>query len=67
MVKSFLKYGHLLKEIDRTHITSIPKKENPKRVSDYRPISLCNVSYNFIYKVLANRVQTMLPKATSAL
>lgn len=44
MLKGFLKHGHLLKEVNRTHLTLIKKKKNPEKVSDYRPINLYNVS-----------------------
>lgn len=53
MIKAFLKHGYLLREY-RTNITLIPKneKDSMKKVIQYRLISLCNVSYKFISKIL---------------
>lgn len=57
MVKDFLKHGHILRDLNRTNITLIQKKKDrPKKVSEYRPISLCNVSFKFISKLLTNRL-----------
>lgn len=45
-----------LKSINNSHIVLIPKKDGPRRVSDYRPISLLNSSIKLITKLLANRL-----------
>lgn len=44
----------LLKQINKTHLTLIPEKENPNKRFDYKPISLWNVSCKIISKLLAN-------------
>lgn len=66
MIIAFLKHGYLLRELNKTHITLIPKNDNPRKVSDCRRISLCNVTYKLILKLLANRLHLVLPKLISA-
>jgi len=48
-----------LKSINYSYITLVPKKDNPERVSDFRPISLLNSSPKFVSKLLANRLQAV--------
>ncbi len=62
---AFLNSGHMLKKINYTHIALIPKIKNPQRVFDFRLISLCNVIYKIISKVLVNRLQRILPQIIS--
>ena len=64
-VLSCLQDGVLLHRINHTNICLIPKGQNPETVKDFRPISLCNVLYKIIAKVLANRLQAILPHVMS--
>ena len=60
-ILEFLNNGHMLLALNHTHIVLIPKIKNPAKMSDFRPISLCNVIYKIIAKVLANRFKQVLP------
>lgn len=67
MIRALSHHGHLLRELDETYITFIPKNKNPTKINDFRPISLCSVAYKFISKLLANRLRECLPKVISPL
>lgn len=56
-VLDFLNSSNMVLDINHTNIVLIPKVKNPERMSDFRPISLCNVIYKIVSKVLANRLK----------
>eukprot|EP00253_Pinus_taeda_P001792 PITA_01792 len=65
MVKNFFtkcKMGSIIKS---SHLALIPKDPNPQSFDRFRPISLCNVSYKIITKILANRLKNILPSIIS--
>ena len=64
-VLDFLNSRNMVPDINHTNIVLIPKVKNPKKMSDFRPISLCNVIYKIISKVLENRLKQVLPHVIS--
>ena len=64
-VLSVLNSCHFLHKMNHTHIMLIPKKNNPKYLSEFRPISLSNVISRIYSKVLANRLKIILPNVIS--
>ncbi|XP_026417369.1 uncharacterized protein LOC113312850 [Papaver somniferum] len=64
-VKSFFHSKHLLKEMNHTFISLIPKVNKPTSPADFRPISLCNSNYKIVSKILVNRMKPFLCKLIS--
>lgn len=50
-----------LQSINGSYITLIPKHGNAVKVADFRPISLLNISVKIFTKILANRLQVLMP------
>jgi hypothetical protein len=50
---------------NNTTMVLIPKVENPESITQLRPISLCNVAYNVISKLIASRLKRLLPEIIS--
>lgn len=59
-ILSALRPGDITPTFNHTHIILIPKKDNPAKVNGYRPISLCNMVYKVILKVIANRFKLII-------
>ena len=66
-VQAFFREGHLLRQLNHTFIRLIPKFQGAAEVQHFRPLSLCNVSYKIITKILANRLAPLLGKMVSPL
>ncbi|GJZ90557.1 RNA-directed DNA polymerase, eukaryota [Tanacetum coccineum] len=61
----FFDKGSFARGCNTSFITLIPKIQDPKFVSDYRPISLIGCLYKVITKILANRISLIIPDLIS--
>jgi hypothetical protein len=66
-VRHFFQHSHMLPQLNHTFVTLVPKKIGSHAVHHFRPISLSNISYKIISKILANRLKIVLPKIISPL
>jgi hypothetical protein len=66
-IRNFFLNHILLQEQNHTHIALILKQSGSHIVHHFTPISLCNIVYKIITKILANRLKVMLPKFISPL
>lgn len=57
---NFFEGGRMLKNVNHTIITLIPKVKQVESIKDLRPIRLCNVFYKIITKILTNRLQAFI-------
>ena len=60
-----LRTGIMPNGLNDTYICLIPKVKSPQKITEYRPISLCNVIYKIVAKVLANKLKGVLPEVIS--
>ncbi|CAN0846299.1 Transposon TX1 uncharacterized 149 kDa protein [Linum grandiflorum] len=63
--RTWLERGELPDYIQETTIVLLPKCNNPEIMKDWRPISLCNVLYRLVAKVLANRLRKVMLRVVS--
>lgn len=57
MANEFYESQMELEDINKTYVSLIPKVSNPSSSNEFRPSSLCNVSYKIISKVLVTRLK----------
>jgi len=62
MVLNVLSSKMSMADINKKYITFVSKTNNPAKITEFRPISLSNVIYKLISKVLANRLKLILPQ-----
>eukprot|EP00253_Pinus_taeda_P029777 PITA_29777 len=55
----------ILKALNTSFISLIPKQDSAQTADKYRPITLCNLVYKIISKVVANRLKPLLPSLVS--
>lgn len=60
VVQHFFKTGHLLKALNHTLIALIPKISHPSKVEQFKPLSLCNVTYKVISMLIVNKLKPFL-------
>ncbi|XP_074292948.1 uncharacterized protein LOC141619825 [Silene latifolia] len=60
-ITDFFYSRKLLKQINSTTLTLIPKCESPQNVLQFRPIAYCNMIYKAISKILCTRLGIILP------
>ncbi|KAH9666802.1 putative ribonuclease H protein [Citrus sinensis] len=53
--------GKVPQEINTTLLVLIPKEEHPTSLKMFRPISLCTMAYKTVTKIIATRLQSLLP------
>jgi hypothetical protein len=58
--------GKILGSINSTFLVLIPKQHQTQTFSDFRPISLCNLVYKIISKVISERLKPLLQRYISA-
>jgi hypothetical protein len=65
MVEESRLLGSIVGGLNSTFLTLIPKANKPSSFEDFRPISLCNLCYKIISKIIANRIKPFLSEMLS--
>ena len=65
LVKNFFATCSFDPLLNQTNICLIPKKKKPRDMTEFRPISLSNVSYKIISKLVCKKLKRVLPRLIS--
>jgi hypothetical protein len=65
MVEDSRSSGAIVGGLNSTFLTLIPKANKPSTFDDFRPISLCNLCYKIISKIIANQIKPFLSRTLS--
>jgi hypothetical protein len=65
LAESIRSDGHIAGKLYSTFLALIPKINKPLTFGDYRVISLCNLVYKVLTKVIANRIKPILSRNLS--
>jgi hypothetical protein len=65
MVEESRQRGIIVGSINSTFLSLIPKANKPTNFGDFWPISLCNLCYKIISKIIANRIKPILSRSLS--
>lgn len=60
IIKSYFLKKDIHVDMCKVHIVLIPKIHHPISINDFRPISLCNVSYKNLSKILVDGIRPFL-------
>ena len=60
VVRHFFATNEMPRCVNATRIALVPKVESPSRMTDFRPISYCNVLHKCITKVIVNWFKVVL-------
>ncbi|CAN0886591.1 Transposon TX1 uncharacterized 149 kDa protein [Linum grandiflorum] len=64
-IRAFFHSSRMLRSINHTWLTLIPKVAGASSLSQLRPIGLCQMPYKIIAKLMAGRLATVLPLIVS--
>jgi hypothetical protein len=65
MVEESRRKGSIVGSLNSTFMALIPNENKPVTFDDFRLISLCNLCYKVISKIIANRIKPILSRSLS--